>query len=487
MNLRTLLIDPHLITGNYIGPNLGLGYLVRAIEDYTSVGIDQFSDVRISSCDTLDEFSDFERDFLDRIVRRVAAEDYDVVGITGTCNVYYRMVAIARAVKEVSPRTKVMYGGPHVTLMHQYAPYRSQIFSDAPIDYCVIGEAELTAPELFQAFKTGWDTAGIPGVLQMAGGEPTMRAARPAMDLAALRYPAWEAFALQNYGPIINVQASRGCKYNCSFCDERYLWRNALRTRPVLEVVSEMAWDHDVFGYRFFRFSDSSLTSHPDLASLCRILSKRVADVTWSAFARLNEVTPSLLSDMRTAGCKILFFGIESGDATILKKARKGLTPVQIRDRVKAVQDSGIMTVGSFIIGLPGETRQQALDTIAFAQELNMDVYSWHVFAAPVSMIVASDGTQLPKGLDVSWVTFKADVPHHLTAQAFAEAPQILLDRHTIPEILKWSGGEQVGLAELRIPYSELTYHDAYELIGLAMKETKPTDDMDELRILAGE
>jgi hypothetical protein len=248
----------------------------------------------------------------------------------------------------------------------------------------------------------------------------------------------------------------------------------------VANVIDELRRDVTA-GIHKFRFCDSSLTTNADLAPLCGAIRSELPDIRWSAFARLNEVSVDLAAAMRGAGCRILFVGIESGSPRVLELIKKGLTPSQMAERCRILRESGIQIAGSFIVGLPGETEDDIKQTIAFAASLDLQVYSWHVFCPSLESVdKAGEG----QAAGFRWKDFRADVPHHLVRETLRSAPAILVDRHTVPELVL--AGDDLGkMLQERIPFSSFTYAEAYRWIGEAMRATKMTEDFDELRILS--
>ena len=96
--------------------------------------------------------------------------------------------------------------------------------------------------------------------------------------------------------------------------------------------------------------------------------------ITWSCSMRVSNASQELLRNMKKAGCYYIFFGLESADDAVLKTIRKGITVKQIRDAVKWSKEAGIIPVGAFIIGLPGDTEEHVYKDIKLAEEL--DLYS---------------------------------------------------------------------------------------------------------------
>tara|TARA_B100001964_G_C13846943_1_gene428399 strand:- start:19 stop:627 length:609 start_codon:yes stop_codon:yes gene_type:complete len=102
--------------------------------------------------------------------------------------------------------------------------------------------------------------------------------------------------------------------------------------------------------------------------------------IEWSCETRVNIITEEKMKKMKEAGCKYVFFGVEAADNELLKRINKNITLDQVRKAVKLAKKIGFITRTSFIIGLPGETREQSLKTLKFAKELDADFSKWSVF-----------------------------------------------------------------------------------------------------------
>ena len=132
------------------------------------------------------------------------------------------------------------------------------------------------------------------------------------------------------------------------------------------------------YGTKVFFFEDSTFVFCTDLVKeMCEELIRRKLKIKWGATARVNLTNESLIRLMKKAGCRSLFYGVESGNQEILNKAKKGTTIRQIRKAIKVTKKVGIPIQASFIIGLPGETRKTILETIKFAIELDPDYVSF--------------------------------------------------------------------------------------------------------------
>ena len=96
--------------------------------------------------------------------------------------------------------------------------------------------------------------------------------------------------------------------------------------------------------------------------------------IKWYCSTRVSSVSLELLQELKEAGCCYIFYGFESANRDVLEIIKKGTSPEQMQDAVKWTKKSGIVPIGSFIIGLPGDTRSSIIETIEFGK--NLDLYS---------------------------------------------------------------------------------------------------------------
>jgi hopanoid biosynthesis associated radical SAM protein HpnJ len=171
--------------------------------------------------------------------------------------------------------------------------------------------------------------------------------------------------------PYLSLYTGRGCKSHCTFC----LWPQTIgghryRTRSVANVVNEIRWAHKAFPQvREFFFDDDTFTDdRPRAESIARELGK--LGIIWSCNAKAN-VPLSTLEIMRDNGLRLLLVGYESGNQQILHNIKKGLRIDAARAFTKHCHELGITIHGTFILGLPGETRETIEETIRFATEIN--------------------------------------------------------------------------------------------------------------------
>jgi hopanoid biosynthesis associated radical SAM protein HpnJ len=171
--------------------------------------------------------------------------------------------------------------------------------------------------------------------------------------------------------PYISLYTGRGCKSRCTFC----LWPQTVgghryRTRSVGHVIDEIRWAKSAFPeVKEFFFDDDTFTDNlPRAEAIARELGK--LGITWSCNAKAN-VPRGSLKVLRDNGLRLLLVGYESGNQQILHNIKKGMLVDVARRFTKDCHDLGITIHGTFILGLPGESRQTIEETIRFATEIN--------------------------------------------------------------------------------------------------------------------
>jgi radical SAM superfamily enzyme YgiQ (UPF0313 family) len=171
--------------------------------------------------------------------------------------------------------------------------------------------------------------------------------------------------------PYISFYTGRGCKSRCTFC----LWPQTIgghkyRTRSVANVVEEIAWAKKTMPQvREFFFDDDTFTDDlPRAEAIARELGKM--GVEWSCNAKAN-VPRASLKVMRDNGLRLLLVGYESGNQQILHNIKKGMLIDVAKRFTKDCHDLGVTIHGTFIMGLPGETKETIQETINFAKEIN--------------------------------------------------------------------------------------------------------------------
>lgn len=233
------------------------------------------------------------------------------------------------------------------------------------------------------------DMRGIKGVAWRRGDEIVMNLTRPFVaDLDDLPMPMHELLPLQKYlmpmikGPFTFIVTSRGCPAGCTYCIKHVTYQYGVRLRSPKLIMEEM-WALKRLGvHNIHMYADLFTVNRDQVIELCKLMIEEKLDVHWTCNSRVDYVDEEMLTLMGKAGCRLISWGIESGNEQILRHARKGAYPDKAERALRWAKKAGIMNWGYFIIGLPQETEATIRQTIDFAKKLPLDIALFHV-AAP--------------------------------------------------------------------------------------------------------
>jgi len=305
----------------------------------------------------------------------------DLIGLWCSQFSWERTKAAARALKERisgGDSVKVVVGGTFVSARRGVG--LEEAGADG-VDFLVRGEGEDAMVELAQALAGERPLASIKGLAwRDADGGVVVNEARPwREDLDSLPFPDYGLLDLSDYAPAIgsykclpsvNMMTVRGCAGDCAFCHAA----NSLRERSLDNVIEEIRWLQENHGVRHLLFFDETFTYFRQrVLEFCSRLEEERIQVSWTCNSRVDTVDPELVDVMRRAGCWRLQFGAESGVQKQLDTLGKGVTPDDIRRAVEITKAGGLDVFASFILGIPGETYEEGLQTIRFAKSLPLD------------------------------------------------------------------------------------------------------------------
>ena len=230
---------------------------------------------------------------------------------------------------------------------------------------------------------------GIKGIAWRDSDQIMLNFPRPFVaDLDDMPIPMHELLPLQSYrmpyikGPFTFIVTSRGCPAGCTYCIKHVSYQYSTRIRSPKLIMEEM-WVLKKLGINnIHMYADLFTVNRDQVIELCRLMIEENIQLKWTCNSRVDFVDDEMLNLMGKAGCRLISWGIESGNEQILKHARKGAYPDKAERALRWAKQAGIMNWGYFIIGLPGETEETIQETIAFAKKLPLDIALFHV-AAP--------------------------------------------------------------------------------------------------------
>ncbi len=387
---RILLLSPR-ISFPAKSPPMGLMYLQSYMKSKGYV------DVKL--CD-LRSTSDKKAE---RIIREYKP---DIVGIS--CLTSYRMnsIRLAEIAKKVNPKTTVVLGGIHATLMYK------QILENFPaVDFTVLGEGEITFYELTEAIEDGLDISKVAKVAYRdEKNEIVVNLAREMIkNLDEIPFPCYDDIAVKDYsgdsypGSIIS---SRGCTFNCQFCSTTRFWGRKWRARSAGNVVDEIEWLVNNKGIkRFFFWDDIFTLNKKRVIEICKEMINRKLDIQWCMDTRADCVSKEMLEWMKKAGCDKVEIGVESGSDTILKNIDKGTSVGEIKKTLSWLKELDLKVHLLLMVGNPGETWDTIKESKQLIREIRPDVMT-------ISILYIHPGTPI---YDIARAKGKIDDNYWLT------------------------------------------------------------------------
>jgi hopanoid biosynthesis associated radical SAM protein HpnJ len=305
---------------------------------------------------------------------RPLARGYDLCVMHTSTPSFAGDAKVAEALKAENPRLKIGMVGAAVAV----AP-ESSLRAAPAVDFVAGNEFDFTIQEVAQ----GRPLSGVAGLSYRDNGHVRHTPVRPIlenMDLLPFVTPVYKRdLTVRNYAigylrhPYVSLYTGRGCRSKCTFC----LWPQTVggqryRTRSVGHVAEEMALAQRLFPeVKEFFFDDDTFT---DDLPRAEAIAKRLGalGMTWSVNAKAN-VPYDTLKVLKDNGLRLLLVGYESGNQQILNNIKKGVRLDIARRFTRDCKTLGITIHGTFILGLPGETRETIQETMRFACEIDPD------------------------------------------------------------------------------------------------------------------
>lgn len=311
-----------------------------------------------------------------------AAKDYDLIVMQVDSATVAPCIKLTEDIKRHSG-ANVCFVGPHVSVL----PFADEILKRTPyVDYIARREYDYTVRELAE----GKAPDKILGLSFRNNGDILHNADRPFIEnLDELPFvnPIYKRDLPMNVyrihelrHPFTTIFSSRGCLFGC-----RYYCRwpavfdgSRFRARSPANVHEEVRWvKENMRETKEILFDEGTFTTIPKrVEEICSLI--KPLDVTWSCNARA-EVPFETLKKMKEAGCRLVIVGFESANPEILKTIRKGVTLDRMEKFVKDCKRVGILVHGTFMIGLPGETKETIENSFKFATRMDLDSIQFSV------------------------------------------------------------------------------------------------------------
>ena len=289
------------------------------------------------------------------------ADLYGIQLYTPTVNIG---IEIAKFIKVNFPEKPVICGGAHPTAL----PYSEAL---SVFDNVVIGEGESSIITVADSYR---NKNSIPRIIKNDFIEDLDSIPFPDRDLVDMSMFHRKVDGERCFGII----GSRGCFYKCAFCD-RSLFGEKLRSRSVDNIIEEIKHVISEYSVRNFElFDDIFLSGKKELNDFKNKVKN--LDIIYRCNSRTDTLSEERCKALYDSGCRTLCFGIESGSQKILNAMKKGAKVEQNLKAIKMARMAGLITIGYFILGFPGETKDTIQETIQFIKNSDVDQAQFYTF-----------------------------------------------------------------------------------------------------------
>lgn len=341
--------------GDYLPYPFFMGYAATYAAKHTG------ADVRLRDSIAL-------RESYQSYFEHLRAERYDYILIESATPSWDHDARLIQEIHRLLPSCRIAVTGPITTTRSQ------EILEHHPVTACIRGEYEKGAVRALN---------GTEGIIDydLLTEEEMNQAPFPYYDaLHAHRY--WDANPLGQTAPHAHVWSSRGCPFKCIFC----VWPATMtgndpdgtKARKVRHYTPEYmeAFLGDLVGrfkFRCIYFDDDTFNlGNKHVLAICEVMQR--IGIPWSAMCRADTIKPETWRVMKESGCFGVKIGFESGNQEVVDKiVNKHLDLQYAREIVHELKRLGMTVHGTFTYGLPGETREQMLDTRRYIQSLPFD------------------------------------------------------------------------------------------------------------------
>jgi anaerobic magnesium-protoporphyrin IX monomethyl ester cyclase len=327
-----------------------------------------------------DEQVNVYRDVFDHLLKPVLeAEKPDVVGISIVLQQQiFSTMTFCALIKQQFPHIHVTIGGNTVTRLRDVLP-QSPLFQF--FDSAVVYEGETAFLQLVEAVGAKRELSNVPNTIYKDANGVHESALSYAEDMAELPPPDFNGLPLEKYfvpTRILPYLATRGCYWGrCEFCDHGEGYTAGYRSKKIQDVLADIKYLKDKYGVRHFHFTDESYP--PALfRKLARGLVEEKMDIFWTTHMRFEKslLEDAVWEDAKNSGCRYLHFGYESGVERVLQLMDKATTTEIMTKHLKYTAEAGIWNHCMGFFGFPGETREEAWQSVQFLEQNKDYVHS---------------------------------------------------------------------------------------------------------------
>ena len=315
---------------------------------------------------------------LEEVARQVLTLNPDLIGCSLTTRQWLRAKEVLGAIRQRSP-IPIITGGLHPT----FAPER--VLATPAVDFVCLGEGEEALLDLVRELEKNPDSRPktIPNIWAKGGTRPRLRPPFEPID----SLPRMARDMLAEVHGVVHMVTQRGCPFPCTYCGARKfhdLYRGVGsygRRRSHESVLQEIRDLQRTQPVHYITFLDDTFTLAPSWIERFRETYGTEMRLPFSIHARAETVNPIMLERLAKAGCKHITYGVESGSELLRTNVLKRVvTNDHLESIFRQTRELGIMVTANYIIGIPGETRDNLEETLALHHRLKPDDFGYFVF-----------------------------------------------------------------------------------------------------------
>jgi len=267
---------------------------------------------------------------------------------------------------------KIAIFGVHATY------FADELIREDYIDYVILNDPELPSLRIASG-----DKERVEGVVYKSN-EKIVHIPPKDRKISSFNIPAWDLVDLEKYKiPIkkkkyVLVFTARGCPFGCTFCVVPFYYGKKIRVREISEIIEELKVVSRYVDEVFFH-TDLFTFKKDYVVKLCEEIIREKINIRWICNSRVDTFDREMAKIMKKAGCWMVSFGIESGSQEVLDLCQKKITLDQSRKAVQIAREEGLISIGHFVLGTPGETPDTIRQTLHFSKELDPDFAEFYI------------------------------------------------------------------------------------------------------------
>jgi len=436
-DMKTLLINPPqtFFPGSleaFVSLPLGIMYIAAVLETHgydVEIFDSLVADLRLKNIGDAKHYGMS----WEKIREQIRRHKPDIVGITNPSSAQVdNAIRVSEVAKDVDPSILTVVGGPHTSVRP------AEFLEDARnVDVAVIGEGEYTMLDIMNCYEGKKDISEVEGIAYRRGDAVILNRKRAFIEnLDALPFPSYHLVDMDKYLTPrgiryrstrrraralreISMITSRGCPFNCVFCSIHLHMGKAWRSHSKEYVVEHIEHVVRNYGVEHIHFEDDNITLDVErFEGILDGLTEKGVKFSWDTpnGIRADKLTIDLLAKMKKTGCTDLTVGVESGDQFVLDTViDKQLRLADVVKAARMCKSLNIPLAAFFVIGFPGETKENMERTVKFALMLRREygVFMMLMIALPLY------GTRL-----YEICKQKGYLTKELTPRAFCEGTQ---------------------------------------------------------------